>query len=84
VRITLVSSNRSDSTVGVYRPNQDRFSPLYGDRRRHLVISAPAGMKPTAILAAIADQLDDEELLEVADTFGLETDTHGPEVPQNT
>jgi hypothetical protein len=64
VRITLVSSNRAGSEVTVYRPNQDRLSPMYGDRRRHLVISAPHGMAPVDILAAIEGELDDAELVE--------------------
>jgi hypothetical protein len=68
----------------VYRPHLDRFSPHFSDRRRHLVISAPYRVRPVAIVAAIADELTDDELTEVADALGLEADTTSPESPQKT
>jgi hypothetical protein len=72
MRITTVTSNRAGREVTLYRPNQDRLSPYYGDRRRHLVISHPYGMAPVDILAAVADELDDAELVELAGALGLE------------
>ena len=72
MRITTVHGRDRGTPVQVYRPHTDPHSPHYGDRRRHLVISAPYGMPTTAILAEIADELDDAELIEVAEAFGLE------------
>jgi hypothetical protein len=71
VRITLVYGARTDGHVWVYRPAQDRFSPMYGDRRQHLAIGVPAGMGPVAILTAALPSLDEDEARALAEVLGL-------------
>jgi hypothetical protein len=71
MRITVTSAPGRKGPVGTYWPAEDPNSPLFGDRRRWLVISAPWQMPASEILAAIADELTDEELTEVAEVLGL-------------
>ncbi len=80
MRITVVRTNRlSDETVFVYRPNRDRFSPHFGERREHLVISAPTGMSDSAIVAAATDRLSDQEVISLCEALGLGTTKDRPE-----
>ncbi len=73
MRVTVVRTNRlHNETVFVYRPNQDRFSPHFGERREHLVISAPSGMSDSAIVAAVAGRLSDAEVIGVCEALGLD------------
>ena len=71
MRISVVLGNQPDQPVAIYRPGDDPHSPYFGDRRHWLVISAPYRMPAAAVLLAIEEQLDDEELVEVAEILGL-------------
>jgi hypothetical protein len=72
-----VVRGRDSAKISLYRPTSDPFSPHHGDRRRQLVITAPYGMSDTVILAEIMDELDDDELMEVARALGLEPPAAG-------
>jgi hypothetical protein len=91
VRVTVTSYPGRNGPVELYWPAEDPHSPLFGDRRRHLVITAPWRMPPAEILAAIRGQLSGAELVEVASKLGLERaqgraepDTTSPGSAQNT
>jgi hypothetical protein len=81
MRVTLVFGSRTDRQVWVYRPNRDRFSPQYGDRRQHLAVGVPDGMGPVAILTAALPQLDEDEARALAEVLGLRLEDVPPETP---